>query len=449
MWTPLVAPPPASSTFARPPTMPSSTVSQTIPRRSRRRIRRPCRARPSTCRMASRFCKLRPVGVFPLTKRVKWIVDGTSLPDGTPLSNAIPGGASPANNYLPGLVVGNSGISFEVSQNGSQPTDFAVSHSSYIVNHAGGPTGGAVIANTRSDTIIYGSPTNYVWGGVDRLVWCGSQTPSGAPARGTCRALRADDPAELRPWIRQASRCRNPISGLPASNTAISPASHRARSAAAALTVEMDWFGNGPDDGNRRQIQSLVVGQHNTSGAPVEISRDYRRLPGRRDTLVMPIRCSTSTFRSRHRSSTPPTPSRWQELRPFEWRLAMQLPLSPPIATGSPMTPPRIRCVGTRAHCPTLSARASRLGRSVFSQQCDTAELPVRQHRLPGRQHALHDHASGSEQRFIRDRFHIFRARFRQCNHRDDRRRHGRQQPDYASAERSLPHRLGCGFELA
>ena len=38
-----------------------------------------------------------------------------------------------------------------------------------------------MIANTRNDTIIYSSPTNYVWGGVDRLVWCGSQTPSGAP----------------------------------------------------------------------------------------------------------------------------------------------------------------------------------------------------------------------------------------------------------------------------
>jgi hypothetical protein len=49
---------------------------------------------------------------IPVTKRVKWIVDGTSLPDGTPLSNAIPGGTSPGNNYLPGLVVGNSGMSF-------------------------------------------------------------------------------------------------------------------------------------------------------------------------------------------------------------------------------------------------------------------------------------------------------------------------------------------------
>ena len=42
--------------------------------------------------------------------------------------------------------------------------------------------------------------------------------------------------------------------------------------AAASLTIEMDWFGNGPDDANRRQIQSLVVGQANASGAPVEIS---------------------------------------------------------------------------------------------------------------------------------------------------------------------------------
>jgi hypothetical protein len=42
--------------------------------------------------------------------------------------------------------------------------------------------------------------------------------------------------------------------------------------AASSITVEMDWFGNGPDDGAQRQIQSLVIGQHNTSGLPVEIS---------------------------------------------------------------------------------------------------------------------------------------------------------------------------------
>jgi hypothetical protein len=40
----------------------------------------------------------------------------------------------------------------------------------------------SVIANTRNDTIIYNSPSNFVWGGIDRLLWCGSQTPSGSGA---------------------------------------------------------------------------------------------------------------------------------------------------------------------------------------------------------------------------------------------------------------------------
>jgi hypothetical protein len=35
--------------------------------------------------------------------------------------------------------------------------------------------------------------------------------------------------------------------------------------------MEMDWFGNGADDANSRTIQSLVIGQANTSGAPVEV----------------------------------------------------------------------------------------------------------------------------------------------------------------------------------
>ena len=36
----------------------------------------------------------------------------------------------------------------------------------------------------------------------------------------------------------------------------------------------MDWIGNGAqDDGDAaRQIQSLVIGEHNTAGAPVEVS---------------------------------------------------------------------------------------------------------------------------------------------------------------------------------
>ena len=206
-----------------------------------------------------------------LTKRVKWIVDGTALPDGTPLSNAIPGGGSPANNYLPGLVVGNSSASAEVSQNGSQATDFAVSHSSYIVNHSGGPTGGAVIANTRNDTIIYNSPANFVWGGVDRLLWCGSQTPSGAPtAEHVGRYVQTIRQNFTLGFVGQATAATTSVGRLPGIPRYHRPAIEQGR--AASMTVEMDWFGNGPDDGNRRQIQSLVVGQHNTSGTPVEIS---------------------------------------------------------------------------------------------------------------------------------------------------------------------------------
>jgi hypothetical protein len=207
---------------------------------------------------------------IPLTKRVKWIVDGTSLPDGTSLANSIPGGGSPANNYLPGFVVGNSGISVEVSQNGSQPTDFAVSHSSYIVNHTGGPTGGAVIANTRNDTIIYNSPANFVWGGIDRLLWCGSQTPSGTSA--------AEHVGRYVQTIRQNVGLDSTGKPLPQPNLWAACLEYRditgqpSSMAASSLTVEMDWFGNGPDDGNQRQIQSLVIGQHNTSGAPVEIN---------------------------------------------------------------------------------------------------------------------------------------------------------------------------------
>ena len=34
----------------------------------------------------------------------------------------------------------------------------------------------------------------------------------------------------------------------------------------------MDWYGNGPDDASNRQVQSLVIGQHNTSGTPVVVS---------------------------------------------------------------------------------------------------------------------------------------------------------------------------------
>jgi hypothetical protein len=206
----------------------------------------------------------------PLTKWVKWIVDGTTLPDGTSLADAIPGGAGPAEMVLPGVAVGNSAVSAEMSQGSSQPTDFAVSRSAYIVNHTGGPTTGVVSANARTDTIIYNSPNNYIWGGIDRLLWCGIQTGSAsAPAQHVGRYIQT---------IRQSVGTNSTGTALPQPQLWAACLEYRDTTAqlssitGSGITVEMDWFGNGPDDGNNRQIQSLVVGQNNPSGTPVQIS---------------------------------------------------------------------------------------------------------------------------------------------------------------------------------
>jgi hypothetical protein len=204
-----------------------------------------------------------------LTKRVKWIVDGTVLPDGTPLAAAIPAGGGPVAFVLPGFVVGNTLSGITTSQGASQTTDFAVNQSSYIVNHSGGPAG-AVIANVRSDTIIYSSPANYVWGGLDRLLWVGTQTPNAAaPAQHVGRYIQT---------VRQSATTGSNGSFLPAPqlwgacieyrDTTGQPSS----ATNASITVEMDWFGNGPDDANSRTIQSLVIGQNNTSGPAVEVA---------------------------------------------------------------------------------------------------------------------------------------------------------------------------------
>jgi hypothetical protein len=203
-----------------------------------------------------------------LTKRVKWIVDGTVLSDGTPLAGAIPTGGGPAAFVLPGFVVGSTLSGLTTSQGASQTTDFAVNQSSYIVNHSGG-SAGAVISNVRSDTIIYSSPGNYVWGGLDRLVWAGTQTPSATNA--------AQHVGRYIQTLRQAATIGS--NGLPLPQPQLWGACLEYRDTTgqpssvtnASLTVEMDWFGNGLDEVNSRAIQSLVIGQHNTSGSPVEV----------------------------------------------------------------------------------------------------------------------------------------------------------------------------------
>jgi hypothetical protein len=200
---------------------------------------------------------------------VKWQVDGTTLPDGTALADAIPGGDASANLVLPGVAAGNSRASVEVSQGASQATDFAVSRSAYIVNHTGGATG-SVSANSRVDTIIYNSPNNYIWGGLDRLLWSGVQTGSSqTPAQHVGRYVQV---------LRQnvgTDPSGNPLPQPQMWATAFEYRDTTAKLSSvtnAGITCEMDWFGNGPDDGNNREIQSLVVGQNNTSGAPMEIS---------------------------------------------------------------------------------------------------------------------------------------------------------------------------------
>ncbi len=204
-----------------------------------------------------------------LTKRVKWIVDGTTLVDGTPLASSIPTGTNPASLTLPGVAVGHTATGAEFSVAGSQTSDFAVLHSSYIVNHNGGPTG-SVVANARTDTIIYNSPNDYVWGGLDRLIWTGVQTPTAAtPAQHVGRYIQT---------IRQTIGTNT--SGAPLPQPQLWAACLEMRDSTgqpsswsnASLTVEMDMIANGLDDGNNRQIQSLVVQQHNTAGAPVEVS---------------------------------------------------------------------------------------------------------------------------------------------------------------------------------
>ncbi len=221
------------------------------------------------CRMASLSCRTPNSWGIPLTKRVKWIVDGTSLPDGTPLSNCDPGRRRPASNFLPGIVAGNSGQSIEVSQNGSQPGILRSSTrhtSSTILVAPPAARSARTRATTRSSTT---APTTL--SGVRSTGCCGaaSRARPGSAAQHVGRYIQTirqnigtDSSGKPLPQPQLWAAC------LEYRDTTGRPSSW----ASASLTVEMDWIGNGPDDGNARQIQSLVIAQHNTAGTPVEVS---------------------------------------------------------------------------------------------------------------------------------------------------------------------------------
>ncbi len=206
---------------------------------------------------------------IPTTKLVKWIVDGTTLSNGSPLGDAIPTGQSSSGVILPAAVTGTGTSGSIFSQGNSQPTDFAVLHASYIVNHTGGAVQ-SVISNSRTDTIISQSPHNNVWSGYDRLVWSGSQTPSAtSPSKHVGRYVQA---------IRQTVGTNSAGAPLPQPlmwsayvqylDTTGNPSSWTN----ASITTQMDWIGNGVDDANQRQILSLVLGQNNTAGPTAELS---------------------------------------------------------------------------------------------------------------------------------------------------------------------------------
>jgi hypothetical protein len=206
---------------------------------------------------------------IPTTKRVKWIVDGTTLANGSALGDSIPTGVNSSGVVLPATVsgFGSTGVAF--SQGSSQASDFAVLHASYVVNHAGGSTQ-SVISNSRTDTIVSQSPFNNVWSGFDRLTWSGIQTPSasspskhvGRFVQTTRQSVGTDSSGNPLPqplmWSAYIEFCDT--TGKPSSWTN------------ASVSAEMDWIGNGADDANQRQIQSLVLGQYSTSGAPAEVS---------------------------------------------------------------------------------------------------------------------------------------------------------------------------------
>jgi hypothetical protein len=206
---------------------------------------------------------------IPTTKLVKWIIDGTTLSNGSPLGDSIPTGQNSTGVMLPATVTGLGTTGSIFSQGNSQPTDFAVLHASYVVSHTGGSVQ-SVISNSRTDTIISQSPFNNVWSGYDRLVWSGPQTPSAtSPAKHVGRYVQAirqtvgtnaagtplPQPLMWSAYVQYLDTTGNPSSWTNAS-----------------VTTEMDWIGNGVDDANQRQILSLVLGQNNTAGAAAELS---------------------------------------------------------------------------------------------------------------------------------------------------------------------------------
>ena len=228
------------------------------------------------------------------------------------------------------------------------------------------------------------------------------------------------------------------ITGQPSSMTA-----------AASLTVEMDWFGNGPDDGNRRVVQSMLIGQHNTSGAPVEIAEIIGVYLAGGNTghaykvFNVNIPFSTSVLDTTHAQQ-------------MAGAAAIRMAAGHAIAfepTNSNRLAYDAATNTLRWYQGTLSYAVGKgIAVGSVSVQSSNATLP---NYLSGNivylvgttPYTITLPAASTVSSGTGFTFSVIGSTNRK--YRDDRKRHDRRQPDDTPAERSLPCRLRWEFELA
>ncbi len=156
--------------------------------------------------------------------------------------------------HLPGLYT---------EQEGSTPTDYAVLNTRYTVTHSGG-TAGTVNSNARFDTTVASASASFIWGTTSVLTYTGSGS-TGQHVASYSQANRnayAPGGASSNPEIWAAAFESRDATGQPSSATN------------SQLAMEVDLFANGADDGagglGHRQLQSMVIAQHNPAGTAVE-----------------------------------------------------------------------------------------------------------------------------------------------------------------------------------
>ena len=124
-------------------------------------------------------------------------IDGTTLTDGTPLAQAFRPVASPPILCCRVSLWKYAGRLQRVPEL-SQSTDLAVQQSSYVRLPI--MVGLAPYCKSASGhDSLFGSTANFVWGGLDRLIWAGNSDPRGRGRRSARSTLHTDTAAEREP----------------------------------------------------------------------------------------------------------------------------------------------------------------------------------------------------------------------------------------------------------